>query len=170
MTFHDDLPYTTKQFTINLTDVTLTTWLLWSNKFQASLYNDQQIQSEIKDFLRELEISWSFILPNAPHFRSLWEAAVKSVKYHMTRIVDKAHLIFEEMQTTFCEIEAIFNSRPFLPLSADSNDLAYLSPGHFLVGTTLNGLLCVDLSDVNNENKLLRWQRVERTRQHFWRR
>jgi len=25
MTFHDDLPYTTKQFTTNLTDVTLTT-------------------------------------------------------------------------------------------------------------------------------------------------
>jgi len=31
------------------------------------IYNDQQVQSEIKDFLRELEISWSFI-PNAPHF------------------------------------------------------------------------------------------------------
>jgi len=27
MTFHGDLPYTTKQFTTNLTDVTLT-WLL----------------------------------------------------------------------------------------------------------------------------------------------
>jgi len=30
------------------------------------------------------------------------------------------------------------------------------------VGTTLNGLPCVDLSDVN-ENKLLQWQRVEQT-------
>ncbi|KYM87991.1 hypothetical protein ALC53_03209, partial [Atta colombica] len=47
------------------------------------------------------------------------------------------------------------------------NDLAY--PGHFLVGTTLNGLPCIDLSDVN-ENRLLRWQRVEQIRQHFWRR
>jgi len=60
------------------------------------MYNDPQIQSEIKNFLRELEISWSFI-SNAPHFGSLWEAAVKSAKYHMTRIVGKAHLIFEEM-------------------------------------------------------------------------
>jgi len=34
---------------------------------------------------------------------------------------------------------------------------------------TLNGLPCVDLSDVN-ENRLLRWQRVEQIRQHFWRR
>jgi len=106
-----------------------------------------------------------FIPPNAPHF-GLWEAAVKSAKYHMTRIVGKTHLTFEEMQTTLCEIEAILNSRPLLPLSAD---LAYLSPRHFLVGTTLNGLPYVDLSDVN-ENRLLRWQRVEQIRQHFWRR
>ncbi|KYM79367.1 hypothetical protein ALC53_10162, partial [Atta colombica] len=133
------------------------------------MYNDPQVQSEIKNFLRELEISWSFIPPNAPHFGGLWKAAVKSTKYHMTRIVGKAHLTFEEMQTTLCEIEAILNSRPLLPLSADPNDLAYLSPGHFLVGTTLNGLPCVDLSDVN-ENRLLRWQRVKQIRQHFWRR
>ncbi|KYM77034.1 hypothetical protein ALC53_12570 [Atta colombica] len=105
-------------------------------------------------------ISWNFIPPNAPHFGDLWEAAVKSVKYYMTRILGKAHLTFEEMQTTLCEIEAILNSRPLLPLSVDPNDLAYLSPEHFLVDTTLNSLPCVDLNDVN-ENKLLRWQRVE---------
>jgi len=96
------------------------------------MYNDPQVQSEIKNFLRELEISWSFIPSNAPHFGGLWEAAVKSAKYHMTRIVSKAHLTFEEMQTTLCEIEAILNSHLLLPLSADPNDLAYLIPGHFL--------------------------------------
>jgi len=67
------------------------------------MYNDSQVQSEIKNFLRELEISWSFIPLNAPHFGGLWKAAVKSAKYHMTRIMGKAHLIFEEMQTTLCE-------------------------------------------------------------------
>ena len=77
----------------------------------------------------------------------------------MTRIVGKAHLTFEKMQTILCEIEAILNSRPF---SADSNDLAYLNPEYFLIGTTLNGLPCVDLSNVN-ENRLLWWRRVEQT-------
>ncbi|KYN50062.1 hypothetical protein ALC62_00090, partial [Cyphomyrmex costatus] len=133
------------------------------------IYNSHEVQAKIKDFFLESEISWNFIPPNAPHFGGLWEAAVKSAKHHMTRIVGKALLTFEEMQTIFCEIEAILNSRPLTPLSSDPNDLAYLSPGHFLVGTVLNGLPCADVTDVN-ENRLLRWQRVEQTRQHFWRR
>ena len=86
------------------------------------MYNDPQVQSEIKNFLRELEISWSFIPSNAPYFGGLWETAVKSAKYHMTRIVGKAHLTFEGKANagkwTLCEIEAILNSHPLLPLSA----------------------------------------------------
>lgn len=56
----------------------------------------------------------------------------------MTRIIGKAHVTFEEMQTVLCEIEAILNLRPLTQLSSDPSDLAYLSPGHFLIGTTLN--------------------------------
>ncbi|KYM95705.1 hypothetical protein ALC62_13647 [Cyphomyrmex costatus] len=133
------------------------------------IYNSHEVQAKFKNFFLELEISWNFIPPNAPHFGGLWEAAVKSAKHHMTRIVGKALLTFKEMQTVFCEIEAILNSRPLTPLSSDPNDLAYLSPGHFLVGTVLNGLPYADFTDVN-ENRLMRLQRVEQTRQHFWRR
>jgi len=134
-----------------------------------NFYNTQHTQSEIKQFLYNQEISWNFIPPNAPHVGGLWEAAVKSAKYHMARIIGKAHLTFEEMQTVLSEIEAILNSRPITALSEDPNDLAYLSPGHFLVGTTLNNFPCNNISDVN-ENQLTRWQRVEQVRQHFWQR
>lgn len=127
------------------------------------------MQAEVETFLRNQGISWNFIPSNAPHFGGLWEAAVKSAKYHVARIVDKAHLTFEELQTVLCEIEAILNSRPLTALSSDPNDLLYLIPGHFLVSTTLNSFPCSDLSDVN-ENRLVRWQRVEQIRQHFWRR
>lgn len=87
----------------------------------------------------------------------------------MARIVGKAHLIFEELQTILCEIEAILNSRPITQLSSDPNDLNYLSPGHFLIGTALNSVPYPDLSNLN-ENRLFRWQRIEQMRQHFWER
>lgn len=131
--------------------------------------NSEQAQTEIKHYLREQGTSWSFIPPYAPHFGGLWEAAVKSAKYHMSRVVGQAHLTFEEMSTVFCEIEAILNSRPLTQLSSDPNDLTYLSPGHFLVGSALNSIPSQDLLDVN-ENRLTRWQRIEQVRQHFWQR
>ena len=128
------------------------------------IYNDQQVQSEIKDFLRELEISSQLM-------HSILEVCGRQ-PWNLPNIIwlgSWARLIWplRKCKRKFlCEIEAILNSRPLLPLSADPNDLAYLNSGYFLVGTTLNGLPCVDLSDVN-KNRLLRWQRVEQTRQHF---
>ena len=128
------------------------------------LLHPDQTQTDIKLFLRDHETTWKFIPPNAPHFGGLWEAAVKSAKHHLYRIAGKSPLTFEELQTIFCEIEAILNSRPLVPLSEDPNDLSYLSPGHFLVGTTLNSFPYTDITDVN-ENRLVRWQRVEQIRQ-----
>ncbi|XP_018398199.1 PREDICTED: uncharacterized protein LOC108776166 [Cyphomyrmex costatus] len=127
------------------------------------------IQNEIQLFLHEQRITWNFIPSNAPHCGGLWEAAIKSAKFHLYRIIGNAHLTFEEMQTILCDVEAILNSRPIAPLSEDPNDLAYLSPGHFLIGTTVDSFPCHDLSDIS-ENRLVRWQRVEQLRQHFWRR
>ncbi|XP_036150741.1 uncharacterized protein LOC118648525 [Monomorium pharaonis] len=133
------------------------------------LLNDDTVQDKVKTFSRDQQISWSFIPPSSPHHGGLWEAAVKSAKYHMHRIIGKAHLTYEEMQTTLCEVEAILNSRPITALSADPNDLAYLTPGHFLIGTPMNSFPTPDLTDLS-ENRLVRWQRVEQLRQHFWRR
>ncbi|XP_039304376.1 uncharacterized protein LOC105201305 [Solenopsis invicta] len=85
-------------------------------------YLKESIQSNLKEFFSSQEILWTFIPPNAPHFGGLWEAAVKAMKYHMTRIIGNAHLTYEEFQTVLCKIEAILNSRLITPLSADPND------------------------------------------------
>lgn len=47
-----------------------------------NLINDDQVRDDVGQFLREHGTTWSFIPPNAPHCGGLWEAAVKSAKYH----------------------------------------------------------------------------------------
>lgn len=72
-------------------------------------YTNQQAQLEIEQFMCNKGISWNFIPLNALHFGGLWEAAIKSAKFHMVWIVGKAHLIFKETQTILYKIEMILN-------------------------------------------------------------
>ncbi len=39
----------------------------------------------------------------------------------------------EELQTLFCEVESILNSRPITTLSDDHHDLEPLTPNHILL-------------------------------------
>ncbi|XP_073955673.1 uncharacterized protein [Choristoneura fumiferana] len=100
-------------------------------------------------------------------FGGLWEAGVKSVKYHLKRVVGKTCLTFEELYTVITQIEAILNSRPLLPMSTDVSDLSYLTPGHFLVGAPLTSIPEPDLADTNI-NRLKFWQICIKLKQQFW--
>lgn len=112
-------------------------------------------------------IHWHFIPPASPHFGGLWEAGVKSVKYHLKRIVGESRLTFEEMSTFVAQVEACLNSRPLCPLSDDVGDFGVLTPGHFLIGDSLlsppeEDLIAAKVTSLN------RWKFVQRMTQHFW--
>jgi hypothetical protein len=124
---------------------------------------------EISNQISKDGISWHFNPPGAPHFGGLWEAGVKSVKYHLKRIMGPQRLNFEELTTAIIRIEAILNSRPLTPESSDPNDLKALTPGHFLVGSALTTLPEASLEDVKT-NRLSRWQFIQSMTQDFWRR
>lgn len=99
----------------------------------------------------------------------IWEAAVKSTKYHLRRVLGDASLTYEEMYTLLVEIEACLNSRPLIPLSNDKNDYQPLTPAHFLIGDSLASVPERNLENITS-NRLDRYQRLRQLQQQFWKR
>lgn len=95
------------------------------------------IESDVVPRLAEKGIQWHFNPPHSPNFGGLWEANVKSTKYHLKRIIEGTRLTYEELSTVLIRIESCLNSRPLCPLTSDIDDLDVLTPGHFLIGDAL---------------------------------
>src|SRR5215510_14174456 len=134
-----------------------------------NILNSPAQMATIQDHLTAEGCTWKFIPPRSPHHGGLWEAAVKSMKHHLRRIL-RSHIgTYEELNTLLSEIEACLNSRPLCTLSSDPHSSTYLSPGHFLIGNPLVQLPSTDLTDVN-PNRLSRWQAYQQQLQTFWKR
>ncbi|XP_011859788.1 PREDICTED: uncharacterized protein LOC105557211 [Vollenhovia emeryi] len=112
---------------------------------------------------------WSFNPAGAPHFGGKWEAAVKSVKHHLRRVIGDTLLTYEEFTTLLTQVEEVLNSRPLCPLSDDPADVEALTPAHFLVGGPFSSVPEPSLTDVA-VSRLSRWQHFRQMLDHLWRR
>ncbi|XP_035213254.1 uncharacterized protein LOC118187155 [Stegodyphus dumicola] len=125
--------------------------------------------SELCDYITSEGITWLFNPPTSPHYGGLWESNVKSMKFHLKRVLGSTLLTYEEFLTVLTQVEACMNSRPLCAMSSDPNDFSALTPGHFLIGAPLLAIPESDLSDVKS-SRLKRWSLVQQTVQHFWKR
>ena len=124
---------------------------------------------ELSDYCSHQGIHWKFAPEHAPHFGGLWEAAVKSFKQHLRRVVGEAKLTYEELATTLTQIEACLNSRPLTPLPDESEGIEVLTPGHFLIGKPLTALPDPPESRLPI-SMLRRWNLCQNLTNHFWNR
>lgn len=131
------------------------------NKYLAQYQNTVQNETASKG------ITWHFIPPASPNFGGLWEAGVKSMKYHLKRILGDTTLTYEEFSTTLIKIESCLNSRPLCPLTEDPEDFEMLTPGHFLIGSALLAAPQPDVED-KHMSSLKRWQLTNKFHQQFW--
>lgn len=123
--------------------------------------------NRVHDYLSVKGIIWHFNPPHSPHFGGIWEAAVKSFKHHLRRVVGSELFTFEQFNTLVIEIEAVLNSRPLISLSSDPNDLCALTPSHFLIGDVLSSLPEHNFSSTQN-NRLSTWQHIQKVKRDFW--
>ncbi|KAL4127332.1 hypothetical protein QTP88_011507 [Uroleucon formosanum] len=112
---------------------------------------------------------WHFNPPSAPHFGGLWEAAVRSTKRLLIRVIGAHIFTYEEFTTILARVEAVLNSRPLTPASTDPHDLECLTPSHFLIGQPL--LTVPPRSGPEPARSLTdRWKLMDQCHQSFWRR
>ena len=112
----------------------------------AENLSQQRSQGLISEFCSSKQIAWKYIPEHSPHFGGLWEAAVKTFKTHLKKVVGDVKLTFKEMSTVLYQIEACLNSRPLTSLASNAEGVEPLTPGHFLVGRSLMSLPSLDTS------------------------
>ena len=126
-------------------------------------------QNIVTSYLFSQRVTWKFSPERAPHFGGLWEAAVKSAKHHLKRVIRLQRLDYEEFCTVLCQVESCMNSRPLIPLSSRPDDgIEVLTPGQYLIGQPLRSLLETDLTNITSP--LHRWMLCQSIMQHFWQR
>lgn len=128
----------------------------------------ERTKETVCDFCSVQGIEWHFIPERAPHFGGLWEAAVRSFKTHLRRVVGNTKLDFEEMCTVLTQIEACLNSRPLGTIPHDNDDgIETLTPGHFLIGRPIQAIPD-DPQSYQSLNILRRWYLCQGLVRHFW--
>lgn len=85
------------------------------------------------------------------------EAIVKSMKFHLGRVIGEARLFFTKVYTLLTQIEAVLNSRPLSPVSNDLNDTIFLTFGHSVIGRKLTSPAERDLLEIE-DNRLSKFQ------------
>ena len=102
-------------------------------------------------------------------FGGLWEAAVKSAKFHIKRLVGQQRFTYDELLTIFCKVESYLNSRPLGAVTSHSTDgVTPLTPGHFLIGRALRAYPVEKVTF--NPTTLQRWVLCQKITQQFWKR
>ena len=91
---------------------------------------------EVKRLMTQLNVHQRFILPASPWWGGFYERLVRSVKLSLKKILKRAMVTFEELQTILAEIEATINQRP-LCYSSDEEIGNTITPNHLIFGRQL---------------------------------
>ncbi|KAL0171405.1 hypothetical protein M9458_031716, partial [Cirrhinus mrigala] len=125
------------------------------------------LQDELKSYLANQQIKFTYNPPNAPHFGGCWEREIRSIKAAL-RVTIGAQTVTEEvLRTVLIEVEGILNSKPLGYTSSDVADLDPITPYCFLIGRRDASLPQV----IYQESEMLsrrRWRHSQLLAEHFW--
>ena len=128
----------------------------------------KELQADtLHDFCVKNGFQWHFNPPQASHMGGIWERLIRTVRKVFAGVFNAKHRMSDEvLETIFCEIEYIINSRPITKLSEDPNDGVPLCPNQLLLNKSnqFNPPCVTNPSDVYRS----RWKFVQFIADQFW--
>jgi len=79
------------------------------------------------------EVKWRLIPRLSPHFGSLYECVMKSMKFFTKRMANIKNLTYEQFETLLLKIEFYLNCRPLYTMNHKDIDNYCLTPFHFIL-------------------------------------
>ncbi len=115
------------------------------------------------------QVEWKFNPPYASHWGGVFERLVGSAKRALMHALPVARLFnMEQLQTAFALAEGALNARPLAYVSGGAEELAPLTPNHFLYGSASRPLYVVP--NCPNRAMARRWLLVQEAAGVFWER
>ncbi|UYV70955.1 hypothetical protein LAZ67_8001243 [Cordylochernes scorpioides] len=87
---------------------------------------------KIAKYSCDKQIRWIFIPPSAPWWGGWWERLVRLVKDFLRRTLGTNRVIYVQLETLICHVEAIINTRPLTYISETEDDLIPITPQMFI--------------------------------------
>ena len=145
-----------------------TTFVAASNSLKH-LMDSETIQNEFSS----KGIEWRFIPKRAPWFGGFWERMIGLTKNNLKKVLGRALVDLETLQTIITEVESVLNDRPITYVSSDVNDGEPLTPAHLLYGRRITSLPNLQEIDIDTDRIDLceiqnRMKRQTLLLQHFW--
>ena len=114
-------------------------------------------------------IGWLFIPPRSPNSR--WEAAVKSMKHHLRRVMANSILNYEEMTIIICQIEQVLNNRPLMAVTNNPDDILPITPSMLVNGSRLDTIPQPSLQTMDARgHPVKRFRSIQQLLSQFWER
>lgn len=139
---------------------------------ELGLSSKTATEPSMKAFLQDSGCTWVFNSPHSSHMGGSWERMIGVARRILDSLlsgIGPQRLTHEVLTTFMCEVAAIMNARPLVPVSSDPDSPIILTPASLL--TQKLGVSPTPQGDFEEKDLYKRqWRRVQHLANSFWHR